>query len=187
MDYGSVLNEKRYRMITIDPPWPETGGGGRGAQRHYNVLRYDQIPSAVLGAPVWRPLLKFWVGIWTTKSSLPHGLKLLDACGAQYVTTWTWIKTTEATGQISLGMGQYGRHGVEFLLWGRRGQPGRNGTAWQRARADFDSPTGEHSEKPAFAYRQALEVFGGPALAMFERAPRPGFDVWGDEAPKEAA
>ncbi len=170
------------RLIIADPPWPETGGGGRGTAAHYETIAYWRIPTTILRAPCWNPCETFWFGVWTTKSSLPYALDVLKAAGTQYVTTWTWIKTT-AGGQQHFGLGQYGRHGVEFLLWGRRGQPGRNGDLWQKARADFEAPIGLHSEKPAFAYDQALAVFGGPALAMFERRERPGFEVWGDQAP----
>jgi N6-adenosine-specific RNA methylase IME4 len=174
-----------YDLILADPPWPETGGGGRGAQNHYSVVPYDEIPAAVMGAPCWRPARAFWLGLWTTKSSLPHAMRLLEACGAAYVTAWTWGKEG-GQGELSLGMGQYGRHGVELILWGRRGQPGRSADGWQRAAADFTAPRGKHSEKPALAYEQALAVFAPTSpLEMFARKERPGWAVWGLEVGSE--
>jgi N6-adenosine-specific RNA methylase IME4 len=140
-----------------------------------------------MGAPCWRPARAFWCGLWTTKASVDfcHTV-LLPALGVSYVTTWTWIKTG-SQGQLALGMGQYGRHGVEFLLWAKRGVIGRDGDAWQKAEADFARPVGEHSEKPDFAYEQARRVFKhGRALAMFERKQREGFDCWGDQMPRPA-
>lgn len=169
-----------YACILMDPPWPETGGGGRGAQHHYDVVQYADIPRVVLSSPEWKPARAFWCGIWTTKSSLPHALALMGACGAEYVTTWTWVKES-AQGTIRMGMGQYGRHGVEFILWGRRGMPGKLPTA-TKVQADFPAPVGEHSEKPAIAYESAAMVFPGPRLEMFARGPREGWDVHGNEA-----
>lgn len=169
-----------FGTIVMDPPWPETGGGGRGAQNHYPVLRYDEIPAVVLGAPCWLPSRDFWLGIWTTKTSLEEALHLMRACGAQYVTTWTWIKEG-AQGQLVHGMGQYGRHGVEYLLWGRRGQPGRNADEAGRWTADFSAPRLEHSEKPPVAYDAARRIFPGPHLEMFAREPRAGWTAWGND------
>jgi N6-adenosine-specific RNA methylase IME4 len=168
----------RWRCILADPPWPETGGGGRGTGAHYETVPYDEIPALVLGSPVWRPERAFWFGCWTTKNSLPYAHLLMEAAGVHYVTEWTWIKEN-AQGEIRLGTGQYGRHGVEFLLWGKRGTIGREGDAWQKAQADFARPLQEHSRKPDFAYEQAAKVFPGPHLEMFARRSRPGWSTYG--------
>lgn len=178
-----------FDLITVDSPWPETGGGGRGTAKHYDTVAWDEIPALVLGSPVWRPARAYWLGVWATKTAFTNGAAslLMQAAGVRPVTVWTWIKLSKQ-GSLKLGTGQYGRHGVEFLIWGKRGTIGRDGDAWQKAEADFARPLGRHSEKPAFAYEQAARVFDAPRrLAMFERAERPGFTVWGDEAPKEAA
>ena len=173
---------KQYDLIMADPPWPERGGGGRGAQNHYDVVPYADIPRLVLSAPVFTPASAFWFGVWTTVSSLPEGLRLLDAAGCRYVTTWTWCKVDDK-GQLVLGMGQYGRHGAEFIVWGKRGTIGRAPTA-NKSEATFDAPVGEHSAKPDKAYAMAVRTFAATTrLAMFERKHRPGFDVWGKEAP----
>lgn len=173
---------KSYDLILADPPWPETGGGGRGAQNHYSVARYGDIPRMVLGAPCFKPAPAFWFGVWATVSSLPAALDLLAAGGARYVTAWTWVKTT-AQGSLAMGMGQYGRHAAEFIVWGKQGTIGRKPGA-SRVRAVFEAQATEHSAKPAEAYEAARAVFdASKRLAMFERKARAGFDVWGDEAP----
>lgn len=172
-----------FDLIVGDCPWPETGGGGRGTGNHYETPHVDEIPAIVMGAPVWRPARAFWLGLWATKTHLPDALALMAACGCRYVTTWTWIKETQQGG-LALGMGQYGRHGVEYLLWGKRGTIGRNEDAARAAQADFSSPRGKHSAKPSLAYDQARGVFlpeGGLALEMFAREPREGWTVWGNE------
>jgi N6-adenosine-specific RNA methylase IME4 len=147
----------------------------------------DEIPALVLGAPCWRPRRAFWCGVWATKFSTPFVYRvLLPALGVEPVTYWTWIKTSRQ-GELVRGMGQYGRHGTETLIWAKRGVIGRRDDAWQKALADFPAPVGEHSEKPDFPYEQALKVFEhSQALAMFERKHRPGYLAWGDEAPPAA-
>lgn len=179
-----LISQEGYDLIVIDPPWPEIGGGGRGAQNHYRVMSYADIPRAVLSAPCFVPMPKCWFGIWATKSSLPAALSLLtDSIGARYVTAWTWTKL-HLNGNRAMGMGQYGRHSVEMILWGKRGTIGRGPKA-QQVHADFAGDRGEHSEKPQAFYHNAKLAFAHTrALAMFERTERPGYDVWGDEAPE---
>ena len=174
-----------FDLALIDPPWPETGGGKskRGADRHYPVIDVRDMARVVLSASAWKPAVRFWLGIWTTKTSLPDALDLMKACGARYVTAWTWIKQSSA-GQIAMGLGHYGRHGVEYILWGRRGSVGRRETA-KGVSADFSTLRGEHSAKPALAYDNAVLTFQHEhtPLEMFARAPRAGWNVWGNEVP----
>lgn len=172
-----------YDLILADPPWPETGGGGRGTGNHYETIPYADIPRTVLSSSSFKPADSFWFGVWTTVSSLSEGLRLLDAAGCRYVTTWTWIKTVASSGELFHGMGQYGRHGCEFIVWGKRGTIGRADGA-KKALASFPAPVGAHSSKPQFAYDQAKATFvHHKRLAMFERSDRNGWDLHGDEAP----
>ena len=176
----ATIDEGEFDLILPDCPWPETGGGGRGTAKHYRTVPWDEMPALLLGSPYWRPARSFWLGLWATKTSLPYAMSLLTAAGTRYVTTWTWIKTT---GQqlIHRGMGQYGAHGVEFILWGKRGTVGRLKTA-DKEMADFDAPVSPtHSEKPAIAYQKALRVFAHTRpLEMFARTEREGWESCGD-------
>lgn len=178
-----------YDLILADPAWPETGGGGRGTGNHYETIPYPDIPRVVLSAPCFKPAPAFWLGVWTTVSSMPEGLRLLDAAGCRYITMWTWIKTKPSNqDELFHGMGQYGRHGCEFIVWGKRGTIGRADGA-KKALASFPAeafpaPVGAHSVKPQFAYDQAKRTFKHhKRLAMFERSDRNGWDLHGDEAP----
>jgi N6-adenosine-specific RNA methylase IME4 len=170
-----------YELIIVDPPWPETGGGGRGTDHHYETVQYDEIPALVLGAPCWRPARAFWFGCWTTANSYAHAVDLMRAAGVRHVTKWPWIKRT-AQGTLHFGTGQYGSQGtVEDLLWGKRGTIGRApGDYWQKAMAATETVVGAHSEKPDEIYEKARKIFDHTrALEMFARKPREGFDGWG--------
>lgn len=90
------------------------------------------------------------------------------------------------------GLGQYLRGQHELLLFGVRGRlPAQwKSEAWRAARPPEDAkapgtlllaPRREHSEKPQQAYDEIEHVTPGPRLEMFARAPRAGWDVWGDE------
>jgi len=92
------------------------------------------------------------------------------------------------------GLGQYlaGQH--ELLLFGRKHK--QKGVLIQSALwKDKESgakrqgtlvlaPRGKHSEKPQAAYDKIENISPGPRLELFARGARPGWDVWGDEAPE---
>lgn len=194
-----------YACIQMDPPWGERGGGGRGAQDHYDVIddRSD-ILRTVVTAESWRPAADCHLWCWTTMSSLVDGLWLVDALGFRYVTHFTWVKLNDQpdlmTGQMApaLGIGQYLRGAHELCLLGVRG----DGYAVRTEARDIPSVVlapvprevagprkGQriHSRKPPEAYDLIERRSKGPRLEMFARAGRPTWTAWGNQAPGQEA
>lgn len=174
--------KKLYKCITIDPPWNERGGGRikRGAQKHYDLLKSDEIAPVVLRSGVFNPATNAHLYLWVTNNHLKDGIILLDALGFRYVTNLCWTKTVS-------GIGQYFRGRHELLLFGVRG----SGFDVRTARRDIPSSlildhvreNGKrvHSAKPQEFYDLMMERTDGPYLEMFARGKRRGWDVWGDE------
>ena len=88
-------------VISIDPPWNESGGGKvkRGADRHYPLMKTKDMPVVIRsatwadGSPVWRPDPSgCHVWLWTTNTFLPDALWLLGELGARYITNMAWVK-----------------------------------------------------------------------------------------------
>jgi N6-adenosine-specific RNA methylase IME4 len=50
--------------------------------------------------------------------------------------------------------------------------------------AVFFCPRGEHSRKPEYVVSFLERVSPAPRLEMFARAPRAGWDVWGNQTDK---
>lgn len=173
----------KYACIAMDPPWAERGGGKikRGADRHYPLMTYAKIESTVLGAlggdcgKLQRERVAddahLWC--WVTDNFLCDGLRLVNALGFRYVRTLCWFK------RGGFGIGQYLRGQHELCLFGVRGK-------LPAARHDqpsaFIADRGRHSEKPQTAYRIIERVSPGPRIELFARAPRHGWDVWGNES-----
>lgn len=171
-----------FSTIVMDPPWPETGGGGRGAQHHYGVLPWDDVPQVITTAPVWRPADDAHLYLWVTRTSLPHALHLMPTLGFRYVGWIVWAKSTS-------GLGQYFRGKSELMLFGVRGQ-GYKVRTDRRDLSDLQwlddwivTSSGRlaHSEKPRAAYDLIEARSHGPYLEMFARDSRPGWTVWGNE------
>lgn len=207
MSYEPVLDPPRdsYSTISLDPPWIEPGGDGRGADHHYPTLPRHEIARVVTSADAWRPARDCHVWCWTTTTSLLDGLWLLDALGARYVTHAVWCKVTArslpaqvtigeapaADGLVAeLGLGQYLRGSHELLLFGTIGRGYAVRTAERTIPSVFWAPRPRdddgrrvHSRKPAKAFELIERRSAGPYLEMFGRgSPRPGWDIWGNEA-----
>jgi N6-adenosine-specific RNA methylase IME4 len=176
-----------YRTIAADPPWSETGGGGRGTGNHYATIRNKaDILRVMVTAPCWRVAESAHLWLWATTTHLADAMWLMDALGFRYVTAGAWIKMTKH-GTVATGMGQYIRHAWEPILFGVRGQNARKLSPAGHGYKDvIETPVaarrGRHSEKPAEMYRRIEQVsLGAPRLEMFARAPREGWDVFGNE------
>lgn len=197
------LDLGEYGCISADPPWLERGGGKckRGADRHYPLLNKYDILGAMLSAPCWRPAATSHLWLWVTNNYLEDGLWLLRQLGYRYVTKRTWVKMeplyVDSCGCLSTakyaepgsrvvyqlqhhGLGQYLWGEDEPLLLGVRGDCAKPEPA-DRPGTFLGAPRGRHSEKPAQAYKDMERVSPGPYLEMFARAPREGWDVWGNE------
>jgi N6-adenosine-specific RNA methylase IME4 len=168
---------KRYRTILADPPWPESGGGKRGAQNHYPLMSVKEI--CALGQQV-RELADpsgCHLYLWVTNNYLRDGFDVLDAWGFEYITLITWEKDRA-------GLGQYFRGITEHIMFARRGDPlpykiidGKRA----QGMTIIKRPRTKHSAKPESFRRVAERVSYEPRLEMFCRAPRPGWASWGNE------
>ena len=112
--------------------------------------------------------------MWTTSPKVAEAIELLGAWGFEYRTCAVWVKDR-------IGMGYYFRQQHELLFVATRGNvqlPDPD----KRVSSVFNSPRGEHSEKPE-AIHEAIEAMYPEytKLEMFARGKREGWDVWGDE------
>jgi N6-adenosine-specific RNA methylase IME4 len=199
----------KFSTIALDAPWQERGGGKikRGADRHYKVMKTDDIIETILSAPVWYPADDAHLYLWVTNNFLRDGLYVMESLGFRYVTNVVWDKQKLASEKElkqlaalyeedpvaalailhdmqrrrQMGLGQYFRGVHELLLFGVRGQGYAVKTDSRSVRGGIAAPRQKHSEKPQAAYNLIEARSKGPYLEMFAREQRPGWTVWGDE------
>lgn len=181
-----------YRCIVMDPPWEEHGGGNRGAQVHYSTMALPDIARTVWYAPRFKPAKSCHLWVWVTDNFMLDGLSLIDRLGFTYKRTFAWVKLGDwpasegqssldvARSSVQIGLGQYARGSHELLLLAARGD----------AMLPDDPPSSvifaprtQHSRKPDESYALIERVSPGPRLEMFARRARPGWSVWGNQAP----
>lgn len=172
----------QYKTVLIDPPWNESGGGRikRGADRHYKLMKTKDIISLLRKEILPKIHDDAHLYLWVTNNFLKDGLEVMEALGFRYITMITWMKD-----RISLG--QYYRGMTEHCLFGVRGKVPYKLAYGKRCqgKTGFTEKKREHSQKPETMYQMIETVSYSPRLDVFARTYRDGWDIWGDEAPKD--
>jgi len=170
------------QAVVIDPPWDcEAGGGGKGANAHYDLLSPAQVVRVIQqDCPHWQRLADTaHVWIWVTNTTITNGdaHRVAEGLGVRPITVFTWVKRT-TTGKVHKGIGQYSYGSTEHLWLCRRGDylPVR-----ERFQTVFDAPVGKHSAKPDASYEMIEQASHPNYLEIFARRERPGWTVWGNE------
>ena len=151
------------------------GDIARAVEEHYPTLALDEI--CTLPVPAANDCILF---LWATIPLLDDAFTVLSAWGFKYRSAIVWKKD-------KTGIGYWVRSQLEILLIGTRGNipspaPG------DQLPAIIEAPRGRHSEKPEIFAEHIERLFPNvPKLEMFARRARPGWDVWGNEAPHAEA
>lgn len=173
-DEQRALPDRLYGVIYADPPWrfepySRDTGLDRAADNHYPTM--DVAAICALSVPAADDCVLF---LWATVPMLPEALQVLDAWGFTYRSHFVWLKDRAGTGY-------WNRNQHEVLLVGTRGDvpapaPG------QQYPSVIEAAAREHSTKPPHFAEMIEELFPSlPALELFARAPRLGWEVWGNE------
>lgn len=169
---------KRYPIIYADPPWQYDDANSRGAaEDHYPTMSIDdicklQVPDHATDDAV---LL-----LWATSALLHEAFLVMDSWGFEYRSSFVWVKSR-------VGLGHWTRVRHEILLIGVRGRFPPPAPA---ARPDsvVQADLGKHSAKPDRFYDLIEKMWPGlPRLELFARRARPGWAIWGNQAPVETA
>jgi N6-adenosine-specific RNA methylase IME4 len=183
-----------YGVIVADPPWMyQKAPGSKGAQAgapgvaetRYDTMTNEQIaalPVARIAADTAHLFL--WItnpGIYGGRFSDLDPARIAGAWGFEYRTMLTWVKTTSDGDVMRGGMGWYFRGCTEHVLYATRGKAAI--PADLREPNVILAPRGGHSAKPWEFYAMVERVTPDVRrLEMFARLPRPGWDVWGNQA-----
>lgn len=198
MEAFEGLPRRHYGAIYADPPWQfatwnkatavkrRSSGTNVSAATHYNTMRIQDIAALPVGDLAERDCCLF---LWVSWPMLPEAMHLIKSWGFEYKTcAFDWMKAH--AGQIDMlrddsdvlmGMGYWTRANSEPCLLATRGKPKRLSAA---VRQGIIEPRREHSRKPDCVHGRIEKLVAGPYLELFARAPRAGWDVWGNETNK---
>ena len=177
-----ALPNKRFGVVYADPEWQfetysrETGMD-RAADNHYPTTPTNDIVLRPVGDIAAPDSVLF---LWATAPMIKAALRVMEHWGFEYKAQFIWEKDR-------LGTGYWNRNKHELLLVGTRGNvpAPAMGEQWPSVIA---APVGEHSAKPEI-FAELIEAYypNLPKIELNARRARPGWDVWGLEAPEVSA
>jgi N6-adenosine-specific RNA methylase IME4 len=113
--------------------------------------------------------------LWATSPKLAEAIELIAAWRFTYRTSMVWIKD-------KIGMGYWARQQHELLLIATKGNP-PTPSPRDRPTSVIQAARGAHSVKPLAFYEAIERMFPTlPRLELFARAPRDGWQRWGNQA-----
>jgi len=188
-----------YRTIVADPPWPYATPGkgplaaatktnpekwrrplsGPGSRARYGAMSLEEISGLNVRGVVEDDAHLY---LWTTNAFVVQAHAVARAWGFRPITLITWTKTMkEDATKPSMGTGFYFRGATEHVVFGVRGS-----LKLQTSRGistAFLHPRTPHSVKPDAFFALVEECSPGPYLEMFARRVRPGWALFGNQAP----
>lgn len=174
-----LLPDKRYGVIYADPEWrfepySRESGMDRAADNHYPTSETSDIVLRPVGDIADKDCVLF---LWATAPMLPAALRVMAGWGFAYKSQLIWNKDRTGTGY-------WFRNKHELLLVGTRGDvpAPAMGDQWPSV---VDAPVEAHSAKPD-VFAELIESYfpNLPKIELNARRARPGWDVWGLEAPE---
>jgi N6-adenosine-specific RNA methylase IME4 len=194
-----------FKVIYADPPWNFAAwshrGEGKGASQHYDCMKLSDICTLQVDGRIVHEIADDDAALflWVVQPMLPEALQVMQAWGFSFRTVaFYWVKmaqnwTDDIQGSLlparlspRVGLGYHTRSGAEQCWLGIRG----NG--YTRINQDVEqvlhAPLREHSRKPDEIAERIVRLVGDvPRIELFARKSRPGWYVWGDQAPERKA
>lgn len=171
-----------FKTIIADPPWmyneakkgiEKTGGSlTSGSAQKYDVMTMKEICQLSVIHIVDQS--KCHLILWVTVPFLEKGMRVLNAWGFEYKTTFFWEKVK------SFGLGYWFRNQYELALVGRMGDAKAFHSQDKNCFNTIKEQRGEHSQKPEQFYKLIEPLTKEPRLEMFARRQRPGWTCIGN-------
>jgi N6-adenosine-specific RNA methylase IME4 len=175
-----------YDLIYADPPWRQSKGGKKakrpnssGEALDYKVESLEEIEKILANFVAQTPDNSI-LFLWTIDKYLYEAEQMAQRLGYKLHARMIWNKVTGIPAAFTI------RYGHEYLLYLYRGKltPVAQGEQG-KIHSVFTEKVGRHSVKPQVAYEIIERLYPDTAkIELFARASRPGWECWGDEAPK---
>jgi N6-adenosine-specific RNA methylase IME4 len=198
--YGVIITDDEHRFI----PYSEETGMDRAADNHYPTSDVATLAARDLDSIAADDCV---LGSWVT--DLARGIDVMRARGFDFKSYFVWVKDiveieltpeqrqTGLGGRVLMqignaGTGYWNRDRDELFLIGTRGKAvapamGEQGeSVWFAARPALEpGEISKHSKKPPNAHEFFEKHYPNtPKIELNARRARPGWDVWGNEAPE---
>ncbi len=171
--------------LIADPAWSygdKLPGKGRGAQKHYKVMKVPEIQRM----PLPELADDCWLFLWRVHTHHDEALSVAEAWGfgRRPCSEIVWVKKTKDGKRVKIGMGRSFRMAHEVCLVFKRGRPHQ---ASRSLPSVIEAPRLEHSRKPDLFYERVDQFVGSvPRVELFARRQWKNWLCLGDEMPEAA-
>lgn len=199
----------KYKVILCDPPWHYNNKISNGAaEDHYLTMKLKELKRLPIETLADDDAV---LVMWYTSTHVKEAQELAEAWGFEVRTmnAFTWVKFNKnapkrfnkkldkseffdwedlmdfLNAEVKINGGNYSRANAELALIAVRGKGVERMSA--SVRQIIFSCLGEHSEKPKEIFHRLDELYGDvPRIELFARDAYPGWDCWGNQAPKNS-
>lgn len=174
--------DKKYSIISADPPWSYNDKKCNGAcEWHYSTMKIQDICALPVAEIADKDCV---LCLWTTYPMLAEGLQVITAWGFTYKTiAFQWVKLNKSGSGYFFGLGRWTRGNTEPCLLAVKGKPQRASAAVSQL---IVAPVGKHSAKPPIVREKIVELIGDkPRVELFARECVKGWDCWGDQVSQD--
>ncbi len=179
------LPNKKYQIIYADPAWDtkyfkETKEGMLSRRLPYDTMSDKQIINLPVKEIISQDAILF---IWCIDSKIPILLKIFRNWGFKYIGVgFVWHKKAKTTKGENATFTSYTRKSCELCFIGAKGK-----YLVRDPKPQFLSDSKrEHSRKPDEIRKRIIQMCGDlPRIELFARQKIQGWDVWGNEVPKD--
>lgn len=175
--------DKKYQVISADPPWKQSKGGKKsvrknssGTELDYPVLSLEEIEK-ILKQAVSLTDENSVLFLWTIDKYLFEAQHIAENLGYKLHARMIWNKVTGIPAAFTI------RYGHEYLLYMYKGKL-RPVALEERGKIHsvFTEKVTKHSKKPDLSYQIIERLYPGTAkLELFARQEINGWDCWGNE------
>lgn len=175
------LPKGKYNIIYADPAWKQWEGGYKDPVQHYDTMDLADIIKIPVSDIAADNCILF---LWSTFPNLKEAMEVMEKWGFNYSTVgFVWIKSKKDKTGFAFGTGAWTRANAELCLIGLKGSIKRKDNTISQI---IYEPRSKHSEKPNIVRKKIIQLVGDlPRIELFARQKEEGFEVWGNEAPKE--
>lgn len=182
-----MTSDKSYDLIYADPPWKQSRGGKKavrasssGMALPYSTTSIEEIEQLLKQFTEKQPdnAIMF---MWTIDKYLHESEQMAKRLGYKLHARMVWNKVTGIPAAFTI------RYGHEYLLYLYKGKltPVAKDERG-KIHSVFTEQVKRHSQKPDIAYEIIERLYPNlTKIELFARRKRPGWDVWGDQAPTQ--
>ena len=174
----SIITDKKYNIIYLDPPWKYGGTGGekwKPADNYYDTMSLEDLIAMKPEIDKISDDDACLMFMWCCGPTMDDAITLGKSWGFEYITVaFVWNKQRA-------NVGNYTMSSCEFVLLFKKGKIPEDRVRNPGTLQFLSCPIGRHSQKPHIIRERINSLFPKSSkIELFSRCICDGWDSWGN-------